>query len=119
MRGRNILAAVLLCGASAAVAAEQPPICADRPGKATSACTVLAGHWQVETGFADWSNHMESGERDTMLAVGETAIKYGLTDASDIEVDFTPWQRATSRSPGLHESASRIGDLTLIYKPRL
>jgi hypothetical protein len=121
MRGRNILvAAVLLCGGSRALAADQPPpICADRPGKATSACTVLAGHWQLETGFADWTLQKDSGERDTSLVIGETTLKYGLTDSSDIEVDVTPWQRATSRVAGMHESASGIGDVNLTYKQRL
>jgi hypothetical protein len=120
MRGRNILAAaVLLWAASAAFAADEPPICADRPGKATSACTVLAGHWQVETGFADWTLQKQSGERDTSFVIGETSVKYGLTGSSDIEVDVTPWQRASSRGPGFHESASGIGDVNLIYKQRL
>ena len=65
-----------------------------------------AGHWQIETGLADWSLQKSGGERDTSLAIGETTIKYGLTDRSDIEVDVTPWQRATSRVGGVHESAS-------------
>lgn len=120
MRGRNSLAAaVLLWGASAAFAADDPPICADRPGKATSACTVLDGHWQVETGFADWTLQKQSGERDTSLAIGETTLKYGLTGSSDIEVDVTPWQRASSRGPGFRDSASGIGDVNVLYKQRL
>jgi hypothetical protein len=47
MQGHR-LALLLLCAGSAAAADEQP-ICADRPGKATGTCTVPAGHWQVET----------------------------------------------------------------------
>jgi hypothetical protein len=121
MRGRNILAGlVLLFAGNAAFAADQPPpICADRPGKATSACTVLVGHWQLETGFADWTVQRDSGERDTSLVIGETTVKYGLTDSSDIEVDVTPWQRTTSSAPGLHENASGTGDVNFIYKQRI
>jgi hypothetical protein len=119
VRGHLIfLASVGLTLASAA-AADQSPICADRPGKATSACTVPEGHWQLETGLADWTLQKDNGERDTSLVLGETTIKYGLTDASDIEVDVTPWQRATSRGPGFHQSASGIGDAKLIYKQRI
>jgi len=119
MRGRiTFIAAVMLCGASAA-AADESTICADRPGKATSACTVPGGHWQLETGLADWSLQKANGERDTALVVGETTVKYGITDSSDIELNFTPWQRATSRAGGIHESASGIGDLNLIYKQML
>jgi hypothetical protein len=121
MRGRNILAVVaLLCAGTSTFAADQPPpICADRPGKATSACTVLAGHWQLETGFADWTLQKDNGERDTSLVIGETTIKYGLTDSSDIELDVTPWGRDTARAAGLHESASGFGDLRAIYKQRV
>jgi hypothetical protein len=121
MGGRNVLvAAILLCAGSATAAADQPsPICADRPGKATSACTVPAGRWQVETGFADWTLQKDGGERDSSLVFGETTVKYGLTDASDIELDVTPWQRASSGVGGIHESDSGIGDVNLLFKQRL
>ena len=56
------------------------PICAARPGKSTPACTVPAGHWQVEAGLADWSLQKSGGERDTSLVIGETTFKYGLTN---------------------------------------
>ncbi len=118
MRGRIIIAATVL-GASSPAFADEQPICADRPGKATSACTVPTGHWQVETGLADWTLQKGDGERDTSLVIDETTVKYGLTDRSDIEVDVTPWQRATSSGPGFHDSASGIGDVKVIYKQQL
>jgi hypothetical protein len=114
----RIVASAALIWASTAAADEQP-ICADRPGKATSACTVPKGHWQVETGFADWTLQKSGGERDTSLVLGETTVKYGLTPAADIEVDVTPWQRAASRASGVHQSASGFGDVNLVYKQRL
>ena len=117
--GSHLLTAVLLCAGTAAAAADEQPVCADRPGKATSACTVPAGHWQVEAGLADWTLQKQGGERDTSLVLGETTIKYGLTDHSDVELDVTPWQRATSRGPGFRNSASGIGDINLIYKHEL
>lgn len=119
MRGHLIIATSLgLCCARAAAADEQP-ICADRPGKATSACTVPDGRWQVETGLADWTAQKSGGERDTSLVLGETTVKYGLTDSTDIEVDVTPWQRAASRFAGMRASASGIGDVNLIAKQRI
>ncbi|MGE5562623.1 MAG: transporter [Bacillota bacterium] len=104
---------LIIAGLAAAPvhAADEQPICADRPGKATSACTVPIGHWQVETGLADWALQKSGGERDTALVLGETTVKYGLTNASDIEVDVTPWERA--------DGVAGIGDLKLIYKQRL
>ena len=120
MRGRNILAGAMLLFAGSAVGAAEPsPICADRPGKATATCTVAAGHWQIETGLADWSLQKSGGERDSSLTIGETTVKYGLTDSSNIEVDVVPWQRASSRTGGIHESASGFGDVNLLFKQRL
>ena len=120
MRGHLIIVAgVGLTLASAAAAADEQPICADRPGKSTPACTVPVAHWQIETSFADWTLQKGGGERDTSLVIGETTVKYGLTGASDLEIDVTPWQRATSRTPGFHESAAGIGDVRLLYKQQV
>jgi len=119
VRGHLIPFVAFGLSVSTAAAADQAPICADRPGKATSACAVPKTHWQIETGLADWTLQKGGGERDTSLVLGETTIKYGLTDASDLEVDVTPWQRATSRGPGFHESASGIGDVKLLDKQRI
>jgi hypothetical protein len=112
-------AALLLLVMPAAAAADEASICADRPGKSTPTCTVPAGHFQVETGLADWSLQRASGERDTSLVIGQSVLRYGLTDRSDIQLDVVPWQRSTSRGPGFHDSMSGFGDLTIIYKHRL
>jgi hypothetical protein len=120
MRGPILtIAAMVLATSGPAAAADEQPICADRPGKSTPTCTVPAGHFQLETGLGDWSLQKADGERDTSLAIGETVFRYGLTDHSDIELDVTPWQRSTSRGPGFHDSESGFGDLTFIYKHRI
>jgi hypothetical protein len=113
------IAAALLSAGSAGLAADEQPICAARPGKSTPACTVPAGHVQLETGLADWSLQKDGGERDTSLAIAETTLKYGLTERSDIEVDVTPWQRSASRAGGVRDSASGFGDVTIGYKQQL
>ncbi|HUP67124.1 MAG TPA: transporter [Sphingomicrobium sp.] len=100
-------------------AARADAICAARPGKSTPACTVPAGHFQVEAALADWSLQRASGERDTLLVIGETTFKYGATDRSDIEIDVTPWQRTTSKTGALRDRASGIGDVTVAYKRQL
>ncbi len=121
MRGRKAaIAVILLACASTAVAADEQPICANRPGKSTPTCTVPAGHFQVETGLADWSLQKPGGgERDTSLALGETTFLYGLTASSDIEIDVTPWERSASRAGGEHQSTSGFGDLNVLYKQQL
>ena len=115
---QTIMAAVALAVGGAAAAAADP-ICADRPGKATGTCTVASGHWQIETGLADWSLQKSGGGRDTALVIGETTVKFGLTDRTNLEVDLTPWQRSASRVAGVHETASGFGDISVLYKQRL
>lgn len=120
MRGHFFFIGAVLAGLGHSAALADPqPICADRPGKATSACTVPLGLWQIETSFADWTLQNGGGERDTSLVIGETTVKYGLTASTDVEIDVSPWQRATTAVAGTHESTSGIGDVKLIAKQRL
>jgi hypothetical protein len=120
MRGRNFLfTAALLCAGSGSAAADDAPICADRPGKATATCTVPDGLWQVETGLVDWTEQSTAGERDRSAVIGETTLKYGITSSADLEVDVTPFQWATSEIGSVHESASGFGDINLLFKQQL
>lgn len=117
MRGLFVIAmTALLCASGAARAADDDPICADRPGKTTNPCTVPAGHFQVETALVDYILQNSGGEHDTLLTLGETTLKYGLSDDTDIELDVTPLARGTSRSAGKHSSVSGIGDTNVIVK---
>ena len=111
--------AVALLAVPAAAMADEQPICATRPGKSTAPCTVPAGHLQLETGLADWSVQNAGGERDTSLAIGETAFRYGLSDRSEISLDVTPWERSGTRLGGTHDSASGFGGLVASYKQQL
>jgi len=97
--------------AGARCAAADAPICASRPGKSTPPCTVPAGHFQLETGLADWSLDKDQGQRDMPLAVGETVFKYGLSNRSDIEFDMTPWRRSGGRDG--------LGDIVVGFKQAL
>jgi len=120
--GASTLGALLTALVALPAAAAEPrgePICADRPGKATAVCTVPAGRLQLETGLADWTLDRQSGDRESLLVIGETTLKYGLTDASDFEVDVVPWQRSKVRVNGARESDSGFGDVALLYKQRL
>ena len=95
------------------------PICTDRPGKGSATCTVPKGHFQIETGLADWSLTNAAGERDTELDLGASAIKYGVTDHIHIELDVVPLIRTTSRAAGIHDHASGVGDTLVRVKQEL
>src|SRR3954462_12823584 len=119
MRGRIIPIASALLGLSNAAHADDQPICADRPGKASQACTVPAGHFQFESSFADWTLEKNAGDRETALAIAQTGFKFGLSDRSHIDIEITPWQRVTSRAGNVHDQASGFGDVLVNYKYRL
>ena len=116
MRASAIVFAILFAISSSRLRAEDGPICADRPGRSTSACTVPQGHWQVETGFIDTSLQKEGLEREIETVIGETTLRYGLTDHSDIEIDVSPFVSSTSRN---EPSQSGFGDIIASYKHRL
>jgi hypothetical protein len=91
------IAAAGLALSSAASAADDEPICADRPGKATPTCTVPAGIVQVETGLVDWSED----EAD----FGGAAMKVGVTDRLHLELDLPAYVDVRNGPSGLGDSA--------------
>ncbi len=107
--GKALIAAGLAAATPARAAHD--PICADRPGKASATCTAPAGHLQLETGLADWTLERSHGHEETTLIIGATAIKYGLSERSHIELDVTPFVRASGRSG--------FGDVDVRWKQRL
>ena len=113
------VAPLMFIPSAAAAQADPGPICADRPGKATGTCTVAPGHLQMETGLASWSLSKDSGVRETSLTLGETVIKYGLGDRTEIAVDITPYTRTSVRAAGVKASASGFGDTTIQLKHRV
>lgn len=119
MRGVAIGLLALAGTAGAAGAAEVGPICTDRPGKSSSTCTVPKGYWQVESSLADWSLTRVGGTRSTSLALGSTAVKYGLGDAMHVEVAVAPYVRNRERSGDGRTTVSGFGDVTVKVKRRL
>jgi hypothetical protein len=119
MRGPLVIITAMGVVPARAAAADEQPICADRPGKASQACTVPAGHFQFESSFADWTLDKNAGDRETALAIAQTGFKFGLSDRSHIDIEITPWQRVTSRAGNVHDQASGFGDVLVNYKYRL
>jgi hypothetical protein len=108
----------LLFAATAAVP-EDLTICADRPSKANGACTVPAGHWQLEVSGPDWSRMKDGGARTDLTSFGSTFVKVGLDDASDLEAGVSPYIRLTSHADSVHDRVSGFGDLIVRYKRNL
>ncbi len=120
MPGRKgIVAGVLLCVGTSAVAADEQPICPDRPSKSTGPCTVPQGKWQIETGLIDWSRDTSDGVTSDAIAWGNTAIKYGISGNADVELWLTPLETLSIRGSGVHERHSSFGDTLVRVKYEL
>ena len=110
------LAALFLLAALPAQAAELGPICADRPGKGTSPCTLARGHAQVELGLFDESFQRRSGVTVDTGNAGALLLKYGVSDRVDLEAGMALFQFQRVHSPAGRLSADGVGDLFLRAK---
>jgi hypothetical protein len=112
-------AALLWPGAAFAQAASPPPICTDRPAKATSACTVPPGLFQVETDLVDWTRMRDGDTRSDTILYASPLLKYGVTGSTDVEASITPYQTIRVRDLSGVTTLHGVGDLYLRVKQRL
>jgi len=108
---------VVVLGVRAEAAHAEPPalrpLCADRPGKATPACILDAGHLQFETGLFETSRQSEDGTHDDVDTYGAFELRAGLTRRAEAEVDWAPWIVERARDAAGRTRSSGVGDLTL------
>jgi hypothetical protein len=107
--------------ASAAPAAELRDFCPTRPGLGTAPCIVYPGHLVAELGFADWTLERDPATRTDTLVTGETLLRYGLTDDSELQLGWAGLGhvRTRDRLTGAVSAATRAGDLLLSFKQSL
>lgn len=93
-------------------------LCPDRPGKNVSACTVDAGHFQLETELFDGAFDSEGGVSTDTYVFANPTLKYGLTDNWDIEANLVPYVdiHIHDRADGNSQDISGVGDLYLHSK---
>jgi hypothetical protein len=114
-----ILGTALVLASSGAFAADEQPICPDRPSKSTGPCTVPQGKWQIETGLVDWTRDKSDGVTTDAVAWGGTGFKYGVGSNADVELWLTPLQTLHVHGGGAHERDSSFGDTLLRVKYEL
>jgi hypothetical protein len=119
VRGLIVIGAALVALSTAAAAADEQPICADRPSKSTGPCTVPQSKWQVETGLVDWSYDRSGGVATNSIAWGNTAIKYGIAPNADVELWVTPLETLSIHGGGAREHHSSFGDTLVRVKYEL
>lgn len=110
---------LLALGVASAAAAQDPPICTDRPTKANAVCTVAPGRIQLETSVLGWSLTESGANRSELLTLAPSTVKIGLSERSDLQIGFTPLAQLTNSGTGPKDRVSGFGDALVRYKRRL
>lgn len=84
-------------------------ICADRPGIASSTCTVPASRVQIELAI-DWSFQDEGADRSDTLTAGNTLVRVGVGERTEIQLGWTAYGRVRDRTAGIRSRDESVGD---------
>jgi hypothetical protein len=93
-------------------AEEEPEICADRPGLASSTCIVAPRRVQVELAI-DWSFQDDGDTRTDILLAGDTVVRVGVDERTEVQFGWTAFGRVRERAAGLVTSDDSVGDAFL------
>lgn len=124
---RTLLLSALVAGPVAAQPVAVPtastaeaPICTDRPTKSNFACTVPKGLIQIEADGFNWLQTGNGGARTDQLLFTNPTFKFGVSQSSDVQLNWVPFTTIRSRDPaGRVNRLSGVGDVTVRFKQRL
>ncbi|WP_150290765.1 transporter [Sphingobium estronivorans] len=121
MIAKFALATLGLALLPATAQAQLRDFCPERPGLDTPPCIVDKGHFQIEMGLADWTRDRSAGQSTTTVSLGDTELRYGLDDSTEIRANWTAYtrQREHDRVGGERSQFSGVGDLGFSIKHAL
>jgi len=102
-----------------AQAGEEPPICTDRPTRANAVCTAPKGDVQIEADAFSYTRLRAPGVEAEVFVYTNATVKYGLSDRSDLEVNWAPHVESEVETPFGSVRDSGVGDVFVRYKHRL
>lgn len=114
-----LLALSAFAAVGTAHAQDLRPLCPDRPGLDTPACTVDQGHLLVEMGAIDWSLDRDSGLRTDSFTFGDLLLRYGVTQDTEFQLGWTALGAVRTRDSGGVSHASGTGDMTVAIRHNL
>jgi hypothetical protein len=117
--GLALPALALVLAGPAAAAQPLRKLCTDRPGLGTPACTLDAGHVQIEVGLADWTLDRQSGARSDEWVAGDTLVRVGIADHAELQFGWTAYGWTRERAGGVISRASGTGDLFVALRRNL
>lgn len=114
---RTLWSCTLAIATGAMVAAQaqgvsQQTINTDRPGILFGTSIVPPGYLQLESGVLTFQNADSPGGY-SLLSTTPTVLRYGLSEAFELQLGISPYNRLTTRSLGRSESSSGTGDTQL------
>jgi hypothetical protein len=113
---RAVIVLLTVLTAGATQAEDLRSVCPDRPGRGTSACTVDAGHAQLELGLFDDSFQHRSGVTTDTDNVGSLLAKWGVNERMDVEAGMAFYQTLRVHDAFGTTTQDGIGDLFLHAK---
>lgn len=118
MRFTGLIALAMLASPAHA---ELRELCPSRPGLGTPPCTVDQGHAIVEVGLADWTIETDAEQRTDTLLLGQTLVRVGLDDRTEVQVGWTPYGRVRTRDrpSGVVTRSGEYGDVIIGFKRSL
>jgi hypothetical protein len=91
----------------------------DRPDATESPITVEKRGVQVESSLWSFSRNKDVGEKINTWSVGETNLKFGITDQSDLQFVVRPWVSEEIKTFVSRTRAEGFGDLDVRWKQNL
>lgn len=104
---------------SAGTGVGERELAADRPDGTESPIPVPRGWWQIESSFFSYGRDKSGGERVESWVLGETNLKYGISDRSDLQLVLAPWMREEVKTAAGTTTSEGFGDVELRYKLNL
>ena len=111
---RRLLLALYLLSATPALAQEpeERDLCADRPGIASTTCTVDRGRIQVELAI-DWSFQDDGEERTDALLAGDTLVRVGIDQQTELQLRWTAFGAVRTRDAAGISHDRGVGDVSV------
>ena len=114
MRLLVLLAGVAAIAVGAPVGAQQlRDFCPTRPGLGTPPCIMDKGHADIEVGLFGWTHGGQGSDRSDRISLGDTRLRYGLTDSLEVQAGWVAYTHISARSGALVDTTSGTGDLSL------
>lgn len=100
-------------------AAQDRDYCPARPGLGEPACTMAPGKVSLEIGAVSWEHGSDPGSRSDTVTLGDTLLRLGITDTSEVSIGWAPFISERTRDPGGVSTARGGSDVTVAFKQNL